>query len=44
MTGLCTRVLREINTVAVPLGGDSAHGPGIGVDGAGARVVWQASY
>ncbi|WP_405628663.1 GAF domain-containing protein [Streptomyces sp. NBC_00016] len=36
--------LRNLRRRAETLGGDSAHGPGIGADGAGTTVVWQAPY
>ncbi|MDR6977050.1 signal transduction histidine kinase [Streptomyces sp. 3330] len=36
--------LRNLRRRAEALGGDSAHGPGIGADGAGTTVVWQAPY
>ncbi|MGW0870832.1 sensor histidine kinase [Streptomyces sp. NPDC002740] len=36
--------LRNLVRRAEALGGDSAHGPGIGADGAGTTVVWQAPY
>ncbi|OQR60725.1 two-component system sensor kinase [Streptomyces maremycinicus] len=36
--------LRNLRRRAEALGGDSTHGPGIGPDGAGTTVVWQAPY
>lgn len=36
--------LRNLKRRAESLGGDSWYGPGIGEDGGGTRVVWQAPY
>lgn len=36
--------LRNLKRRAESLGGDSRHGPGIGADGGGTTVVWQAPY
>ncbi|MDQ1046958.1 hypothetical protein QFZ76_005194 [Streptomyces sp. V4I2] len=36
--------LRYLERRAEALGGDSSHGPGIGTDGGGTPVVWQAPH
>ncbi|MGI5456214.1 GAF domain-containing protein [Streptomyces sp. CA-249302] len=36
--------LRNLKRRAESLGGDSGHGPGIGADGGGTAVVWEAPY
>ncbi|MFD9430698.1 hypothetical protein [Streptomyces sp. NPDC060002] len=36
--------LRNLRRRAEALGGDIAHGPGTGADGARTTLVWQAPY